>query len=358
MTIDTGGRTAAARAGDAAPVDSARPDTGGNVIPFGAPRGSGNLANPGFRMMLVMAMAGLTGLQRQVLAVLAFHCARPWGCWAALETLCCECGGLSRPHLCRTLSQLETAGHIQRRRSPGRRRTHYHLPFLFEGGNSAQGGTVEADTEAESNSAPEGTVNSAQGGTVNSALEGTQKELKGNSEGKDRSVRARTPVPAREAGASPTAVDQSSSVVPDCAPCGVAPVGAGSSAEDMTESVSLKRVEAWNAAGRPHCAGLDPARAERIAGLSDADWTALLAYVETNEHLRTRSLAYLTAQAEPFKATARFAKEAASGGPAGTDDSGDPVSDVIGTARGFPASGLYTARGSIANVCALSMAGL
>ena len=76
MKTATSGQAAAARAGSIAPDISARPDLPDNVIPF-CPARRGNIVNPAERMMLVMALAGLTGVQRQVLAVLAYYCGRP-----------------------------------------------------------------------------------------------------------------------------------------------------------------------------------------------------------------------------------------------------------------------------------------
>ena len=309
MKTETSGQAAAARAGSTAPDTSARPD---NVIPFRPRRGNGNMCNPADRMMLVMAMVGLSGVQRQVLAVLAYHCGVPWGCFAALETLCAECGDMRRSTLCRALEALERDGHIQRRRSPGRRRTLYHVPVLFGGSNSLPQETVQGEADPESNSLSRETVNSLPTETVNSLPPETQKEDKRENERNDDPC-ARQAQVLPDDGRTPEdghnhhhRISQSSG-----APCGaMAPVGAGHPAVDDTGSgVLTQRVAEWTEAGL-ETGSLTPDRVERIEGLSDTEWAQLIAYALKNDFLAGKSLDYITCRPAEFIKTMDKARKA------------------------------------------------
>lgn len=66
-------------------------------------------------MLLCFGMPGLTPVERIVLSVVAFHDGER-GCFASVETLADECGGLPRRGVFRALRSLERKGRITRTR--------------------------------------------------------------------------------------------------------------------------------------------------------------------------------------------------------------------------------------------------
>ena len=309
MKTETSGQAAAARAGDAAPVDHAHPEfwTG----------------TPGQRLNAVRAVKSqLSGGAINVLLDLAWFDYTAEHAFPSLKTLMATTG-LARTSVVRALRELREKGVIEIVQGGGRGKPNGYrvlIPLSRKGSEtkSFTGKVSETLPEKGSETKPfsdERVAKPAVKGSVSITERVSKCYPNLNDEDEiedDRSASAHVRTCAREPG---EAVESSSSEINPSS----APDGAGSATEaDVSGSISLieRREAEWIDAGLSHVvASLSDDRADRIEALSDREWRALIAYVRHSEWLSGKSLAFITTKADQWSTTLDRAKKAAGGGP-------------------------------------------
>ena len=256
-------------------------------------------------------MSELSGGAVKVFLELAWRDYTPEHAYPSIEALI-SATGMARSSVVRALREIADKGIVEITQGGGRGHANVYRVLL----PLSAGKGIETDSANSIETKPfsdETVSKPAEKGFVSITETVSNRNPKIIDEGEledDRSARARACEDSPETGNHHHRVNPES-----VAPWGaVAPDGADHpGTADMAGSGSIleRRVLAWTVAGLMHSTGtLTPDRVDRIEALSDTEWAQLLAYVQANDFLRKRPLAYIACKADQWKTTLSKARAA------------------------------------------------